>query len=281
MLTFPNIKINIGLNIIGKRADGFHDIESVFYPVPFCDALEIIPADKFSFEVEGLLVTSHPEDNLCVKAYRLLEKEFKLPPVQIFLLKKIPSGAGLGGGSSDASFTLKMLNDIFELKLSIPQLENYAAILGSDCPFFIQNEPSLVTGRGTPNPLTPKSPKGDLNGIAITLVLPSVHISTKEAFANISPRQPAHSLIDSINRPVETWKDAITNDFEVYVFKKYPALKNIKEELYKAGAAYASLSGSGSAIYALSEKPLSIEENKIFRNYYFWQGATTKSDKSL
>jgi len=268
MLTFPNIKINIGLNITGKRPDGFHDIESVFYPVPFYDALEIVPFGKFSFEVEGLQVTSHPEENLCVKAYRLLEEQFNLPPVNIFLLKKIPSGAGLGGGSADASFTLKMLNEIFELELTIQQLEDCAAVLGSDCPFFIQNKPAFITGRGE----NISSVDLSLKGWYVTLVLPAVHISTKEAFANIRPQKPSYSIIDAINKPVETWKDTITNDFEGYVFKTYPDLGKIKDELYKFGAVYASLSGSGSAIYALSEKPLMISDKDIFRSNMVWQG---------
>jgi len=268
MLTFPNIKINIGLNITGKRVDGFHDIESVFYPIPFFDALEIILSDKFSFEIEGLQVTSHPEENLCVKAYRLLEKEFNLPPVNIFLLKKVPSGAGLGGGSADASFTLKMLNDIFGLKLTVQQLEDFASVLGSDCPFFIQNNPAFITGRGENISQVDLS----LKRWYITLVLPAVHISTKEAFANIHLRQPSCSIIDIIKKPVETWKDAITNDFEDYVFKSYPELKKIKDELYYSGAAYVSLSGSGSAIYALSEKPLIINGKDIFRSNMVWEG---------
>ena len=267
MLLFPNIKINIGLNITGKRDDGFHDIESVFYPVPFCDALEIVPADKFSFEVDGLLVTTHPEDNICVKAYRLLEKELKLPPVKIFLLKKIPSGAGLGGGSADASFTLKILNDVFDLKLTIPQLEEYAAELGSDCPFFIQNKPALVKGRGEKT----ESIDVSLKGIYITLVLPPIHISTKEAFAHIKPKRPSYSLAEAIQKPVEEWQNVIKNDFEDYVFKKHPALKTIKDELYNAGAAYASMSGSGSAIYALSKEKLDLD-NDVFKSNYFWEG---------
>jgi len=270
LISFPNCKINIGLYITGKRPDGFHNLESVFYPVPFTDALEIIPSpnqNKFSFKSEGIKVTENTEDNLCVKAYKLLQKEYDLPPVEMFLLKKLPSGAGLGGGSSDASFTLKMLNELFELNIPFEKLESFAAQLGSDCPFFIKNKAAFVTGRGE----FLEEIDFSLKGYHITIIHPGIHISTKEAFANIKPRQPEISLKEQIQKPISEWRNFITNDFEAYAFSAYPELAEIKKNLYSAGALYAAMSGSGSAVYGISENKPEIK-NKMPENYLVWQG---------
>jgi 4-diphosphocytidyl-2-C-methyl-D-erythritol kinase len=255
MICFPNIKINLGLYITGKREDGFHNLESIFYPVPFCDVLEIIPSQKFSFQTEGITATENPEDNLCVKAYRLLQKDFDLPPVEMFLLKHIPTGAGLGGGSSDASFTLKILNTLFELKITDGKLIEYAAQIGSDCPFFIPNKPAYVFGRGELQEQIDLS----LSGNYITIIHPGIHISTKDAFSNISPAKPAYPLYQVPFKPVYNWKGILHNDFEFFAFAQFPLLQQIKSELYRLGADYASMSGSGSAIYAISEKCLEIK----------------------
>ncbi|MGZ5244377.1 MAG: 4-(cytidine 5'-diphospho)-2-C-methyl-D-erythritol kinase [Bacteroidia bacterium] len=256
MICFPNIKINLGLYIIGKREDGFHNLESVFYPVPFYDVLEIIPSKKFSFQTEGVAATENPEDNLCVKAYRLLQKDFDLPPVEMFLLKHIPTGAGLGGGSSDASFTLKLLNEVFALNITVGQLLEYAAQLGSDCPFFIINKPAYVFGRGELQEQT------DVNllGYYITIIHPGIHISTKDAFANITPAAANIKVFKLPYIPLASWKNLLRNDFEPYAFRTYPVLQEIKNELYKLGAEYVSMSGSGSAIYAISEKHFDVKK---------------------
>lgn len=270
MISFPNCKINIGLYITGKRPDGFHNLESVFYPVPFTDALEIIPAPEnkqFSFQSEGIKVTEKAEDNLCIKAYRLLQKEYELPAIEMFLLKKLPSGAGLGGGSSDASFTLKILNELFELNIPDEKLENYAAQLGSDCPFFIKNKAAFVTGRGE----FLEEINLSLKAYHITIIHPGIHISTRDAFANISPRQPKISLKEQIQKPVAEWRHLITNDFEAFAFSTYPELAEIKKKMYSVGALYAAMSGSGSAVYSISENKLEIK-NKFPDNYLVWQG---------
>ncbi len=267
MLQFPNCKINIGLYITGKREDGFHNLESIFYPVPFRDALEILPSEEFSFQSSGFNVTSKPEENICVKAYNLLKEKYDLPPVKMFLLKNIPSGAGLGGGSSDAAYTLKILDELFELKLSVGNLEEYAAILGSDCPFFIKSLPTFVKGRGE----ILEQINFNLSGKFITIVHPEIHISTKEAFENITPQNPNTSLlVQALYRPISDWQDTIKNDFEPYAFSKYPVLQTIKDTLLNLGADYASMSGSGSAIYAISEKEL--DSKNLFSSYITWSG---------
>ncbi|RYD70945.1 MAG: 4-(cytidine 5'-diphospho)-2-C-methyl-D-erythritol kinase [Sphingobacteriales bacterium] len=267
MICFPNVKINIGLYITGKRNDGFHNLESIFCPVPFCDVLEIIPAKKFTFQTEGIAATENPEDNLCVKAYRMLQQDFDLEPVEIFLLKNIPTGAGLGGGSSDASFTLKLLNTLFKLNLSDGKLIEYAAKLGSDCPFFIINKPAYVFGRGELQEQTDL----DLSGKYITIIHPGIHISTKDAFANITPQQANIRTYRIPDIPLTAWKNMLRNDFEPFAFKSYPILQDIKNSLYLAGAEYVSMSGSGSAIYAISEKYFDVpQEWKM--NYVVWQG---------
>lgn len=264
MVQFPNCKINIGLNIIRKRADGYHDLETVFYPVAIKDALEVIRSTKTTFQVHGLPVSGNQDDNLCLKAYRLLQKDFpELPPLSICLLKAIPMGAGLGGGSSNGAFMLAMLNKKFQLQLNQQQLINYALRLGSDCPFFIINKPCFATGRG--ENLTPVNV--DLSMYKMAIVNPGIHVSTKEAFAKLTPKVPAKSVQQLIEQPITTWKDRIVNDFEEPVFKLYPEIESIKTELYNAGAIYASMTGSGSTVYGFFEVS-SLPEFSFPKNYY-------------
>ena len=251
MVTFPNCKINLGLNIVNKRGDGYHDIETVFFPVPLKDALEVIEKEKFEFSTSGSAIEGGTENNLCVKAYHLLKKDIPhLPVVQMHLHKAIPMGAGLGGGSADGAFTLKLLNKKFELHLSEKQLINYSLQLGSDCPFFISNIPCFATGRGEKfEPI-----EMDLSEYKIVIIHPVIHISTALAFANIKPLKPGKSIKQIVQQPISTWKDELKNDFEEPVFAKYPEIKKIKDALYNAGAIYASMSGSGSAVYGIFRK---------------------------
>jgi 4-diphosphocytidyl-2-C-methyl-D-erythritol kinase len=248
MISFPCAKINLGLNIISKREDGYHNIETVFFPVTgLTDILEIVESDRFLFTPTGIHVDSATEDNLCVKAYRILEKDYGLPPVSIYLHKIIPLGAGLGGGSSDASFTLAILNRIFDLDIPHDRLISYAARLGSDCPFFINSVPAKASGRG--ELLEPV--ETDLSGLSLLIATPDIHVSTKEAYANVTPRIPGVSISEIIKLPVETWKDNMFNDFEQSIFPSYPTIKAIKETMYEQGALYASMSGSGASVFGL------------------------------
>lgn len=256
MICFPNCKINLGLHITNKRPDGYHDLESVFYPIHIKDVIETIHADTFQFTVSGLPVSGTVDDNLCVKAYHLLKKDFpELPPVKMWLHKHIPMGAGLGGGSADGAFTLKLLNDKFHLNISINQLINYASQLGSDCPFFILNEPAFASGRG--EILEPLSL--DLSGYSFMLVHPELHIDTSWAFSQIKPKTHSKNIREIISQPISAWKDELKNDFEEPVLKKYPQLSIIKEKLYEAGALYVSMTGSGSSFYGMFiSKPQNI-----------------------
>ncbi len=257
MIVFPNSKINLGLRIINKREDGYHNLETVFYPIPLKDALEIIEADNensVQFTSSGLAVNGNETDNLCVKAYHLLKKDFSnLPSVKIHLHKNIPMGAGLGGGSGDAAFTLQLLNNQFKLNLSVPQLIEYALQLGSDCPFFIINKPCIGTGRGE----ILAEISLDLSMYNLIIVNPNIHINTGEAFNSLHLQKqniPISSLKEIIRQPIESWRHSLKNDFELPVFDKHPAIKKIKDTLYQKGAAYAAMSGSGSTVYGLFSK---------------------------
>ena len=249
MISFPNCKINLGLYIIGKRSDGYHDLETVFLPIPVEDCLEIERStNESSIAVSGLTIDGTRDTNLCWKAYQLLKNKFDLPPIEIKLHKQIPTGAGLGGGSSNGAFTLRLLNEKFNLKLKQYELLDLAAQLGSDCPFFIINQPCIGSGRG--DILTPISlPQvEDLFGI---LVMPGIHISSAWAFQQITPAKPTKAIKDLISLPMQEWKNQLHNDFEEPVFKSHSELRKIKDELYHRGAIYASMSGSGSAIYGI------------------------------
>lgn len=261
MITFPNAKINLGLNIVEKRSDGYHNLETVFYPIPLEDVLEIKAIDNLASDYElyisGIEVESNSDKNLVVKAYKLLQTKFDLPPIQIYLHKTIPSGAGLGGGSSDASFMLKLLNDYFKLGLKYSQLEELATSLGADCPFFINNTPIFAQGIGeifTPVELS-------LKGYYLYLVKPDVFISTAMAFSSINPKYPKTSLKEIIAHPVENWKHLMINDFEEPIFKQTPQLQELKDGMYDKGAIYAAMSGSGSTIYGLFKEAEGLENN--------------------
>jgi 4-diphosphocytidyl-2-C-methyl-D-erythritol kinase len=249
LISFPNCKINLGLQVLRKRPDGFHDIETVLYPCGLCDILEIIPSPdgEMSFSVSGREGVPGGEENLCMKAYRQLAAVHRLPTIHLHLHKNIPVGAGLGGGSSDAAFTLRMLNALFHLYLPDEKLKEYAARLGSDCPFFICNKPSLAAGRGE----VFSAVHPDLSGMGIMIVKPSVSVSTAEAYSWVAPLPERPPLSGLIRRPVAEWKDCLVNDFEGPVYERYPEIKDIRERLYRQGACYAAMSGSGSAVFGL------------------------------
>ena len=266
MIVFPTSKINLGLRITEKRPDGFHNLQSCFYPVGWGDALEVIPADEFAFSSSGLAIPGDSGSNLCIKAYNVLKADFDLPPVKMHLHKIVPIGAGLGGGSADAAFTLKLLNERFELGITVSELEDYARLLGSDCAFFIQNRPLYCIEKGD----TFLETAIDLSGYYILLVYPNLAISTAEAYAGVRPFQPEISLNDQLQTPVNSWRDTIHNDFEDSLFPKYPILAQIKQELYGAGAIYASMTGSGSTLYGIFNAPPTVPNQ--FLDYSVWQG---------
>lgn len=265
MLIFPNAKINIGLNIINKRPDGYHNIETVFYPVNLSDILEFIEtAENTKFTNTGINLDIEKKDNLILKAYHLLKKEYNLPELKIHLHKIIPTGAGLGGGSSDAGFMLKSLNDYFNLNISEEKLENYAQQLGSDCPFFIKNKPVFAEGTGN---IFSES-RLDLSNYFILIVKPEIHIPTKLAFSGIQAKSPNQSLKELITLPVSEWKNQIKNDFESNVFKQFPIIKKIKDTLYESGAIYTQMSGSGAAVFGIFNKEPEIPEE--FHTYFYY-----------
>jgi 4-diphosphocytidyl-2-C-methyl-D-erythritol kinase len=263
MVYFPPCKINLGLHIISKRPDGFHDLETCFYPVPWTDILEIIPAKELAFTSSGNIIPGRGEDNLCLKAYHLLKEDFDIAPVKIHLHKIIPIGAGLGGGSSDAAYTLRLLNDIFNLSLSVDQLKAYASKLGSDCSFFIQDKPMLGTGKG--EVLT--EVEVNLKGYYLVIVKPAIHVSTQEAYAGIMPKRPETKISEIVKQPVNNWKSILKNDFEESIFKKHPAIAQIKDELYSNGAIYASMSGSGSSVFAIFEESVQLKKEFVEMDY--------------
>jgi 4-diphosphocytidyl-2-C-methyl-D-erythritol kinase len=272
MIAFPNCKINLGLHIGNKREDGFHNLETVFCPIPLKDAVEIITSSSttpVTYSSSGNIIEGKEEDNLCIKAYHLLKKDFpSLPNIQLHLHKVIPTGAGLGGGSADAAFTLSLLNKKFNLNLSTPKLLNFALELGSDCPFFIINKPCFATGRGE----VLEEIELDLSAYKFVLVNPKIHVNTGWAFGAWSGgyKPSDHNFKDTkeiIQQPITTWKDELQNDFEKVVFEKHPAIKSVKEELYKQGAIYAAMSGSGSTVFGIFNKEDKLDLN--FDSNYF------------
>lgn len=265
MIVYPNAKINIGLNVVAKRPDGYHDLETVFYPINLQDAIDIKeigtdkeidvdapPASGYKFKVTGSLLDGSPDDNLVVRAFKLLKHDFDLPPVSFVLYKHIPTGAGLGGGSADAAFTIKALNERFSLGLSDEQMEDYCTRLGADCPFFIKNTPVFATGIG--NVFHPINL--NLSGKVIVLVKPDIFVSTKDAYAKVTVQRPQHPLPELLSQPIDTWKDTVMNDFEPSVFSKYPEIAAIKDRMYDLGALYASMSGSGSSVFGIFSAPV-------------------------
>ena len=266
MICFPNAKINLGLNVVSKRPDGYHNIETIFYPIPVKDALEIVKADTFSFTQTGITIDAPIEKNLVVKALNLIKSRHDIPELEVHLLKTIPFGAGLGGGSADAAFMLKLLNDYCELHISEENLEELASSIGADCPFFIRNTPVFASGTGN----IFKAVNLSLNGYYLCLVKPDVIVSTPEAYSLVTPAKPALSLKEIIHKPVEEWKNLMINDFEKSVFPKHPAIAEIKETLYKEGAIYASMSGSGSSVFGLFKEATDLKH--LFTNCYVWEG---------
>lgn len=269
MITYPNAKINIGLSITERRPDGYHNIESVFYPINLQDAVEIKtiegeePQGGYKLKVSGTILDGTPDDNLVVKAYQLLRKDFNFPAQKIHLYKHIPVGAGLGGGSSDAAAIIKMLNEKFALGLTSEQMQHYAVQIGADCPFFINNTPVFATGIG--NIFTPI--ELSLHGKTIILVKPDIFVSTRDAYALVKPSPAAIPLTEAIKQPISEWKQIITNDFEKSVFAKYPEIAAIKDKLYDMGAIYTSMSGSGSAVYGIFDSPIEYAD-EIFSGYF-------------
>ena len=267
MLVFPNAKINIGLNIIEKRSDGFHNIQSCFYPVGWSDALEITDAEHFSFHSDGINIPGSESDNLCIKAYTMLANDYEISPVFIHLLKMIPIGAGLGGGSSDAAFTITALNQHFDLNISLEKQQDYARRLGSDCAFFILNQPVYCFEKGDQF----ENIDLKLAGKWIVMVNPGIHISTVEAYAGVIPKMPENDLRVLLASPIFDWKSEVKNDFEATLFLKYHLLKEIKASLYEKGAIYAAMSGSGSTIYGIFEEEIDLSHH--FSRFKMWQGS--------
>jgi 4-diphosphocytidyl-2-C-methyl-D-erythritol kinase len=266
MLVFPNAKINIGLNIVEKRPDGFHNIESCFYPVGWSDALEITLAETFSFHADGITIPGNAEDNLCTKAYQMLRRDFNLSPVKIHLLKTVPIGAGLGGGSADAAFTIRALNQLFGLGISVEEQEQYARRIGSDCAFFIRNKPAYCFEKGD------RFDNIDMNiaGKWIVLVNPGIHISTVEAYSGVAAKRSTENLRTILREPITEWRNRVRNYFEATLFKKHPLLEEIKEKLYGLGAEYAAMSGSGSTLFGIFGEEQNVKQH--FPDFRLWQG---------
>jgi 4-diphosphocytidyl-2-C-methyl-D-erythritol kinase len=267
VITFPNSKINLGLHILRKRPDGFHDLETIFYPISLQDALEIVSAPEGSgiiFSQSGLLIDTHTQDNICVKAWNLLKKDYpELPSVKMHLHKCIPTGAGLGGGSADGAFALMALNKKFHLEISPGKLLEYALQLGSDCPFFIKNEPVYATGRG--EKMEPVHI--DLGAFKIIVVNPGIHVSTATAFSHVIPRENRLPITDIVTIPVEQWRHHLHNDFQEPVSQIHHEIRSIIDRLYADGAVYASMTGSGSTVYGIFRKE-AIPEFNFPAGYY-------------
>jgi 4-diphosphocytidyl-2-C-methyl-D-erythritol kinase len=274
MICFPNAKINLGLNIVEKRSDGFHNIETVFYPINWCDALEVIENkefqrgnEKINLSLSGILVEGNTQDNLISKAYKLLDATYNLPPVKAHLHKVIPMGAGLGGGSSDAAFFIKLLNDKFSLSLSITEQMNFAKQLGSDCAFFIENKPVYASGKGD----IFFEVKIDLSQYCVVVVYPVVHSNTALAYKGVVPAMPEKNIQSIITGEIKNWKEDLVNDFEKTIFLQHPELQNIKNTFYTTGALYASMSGSGSSVYGIFKNDVDVKEFNFPTNYLIWK----------
>ncbi len=266
MVSFPNAKINIGLNITEKRPDGYHNIETIFYPIGLCDKLsfEIAKGDETSLSISGIKIDGDPNDNLIIRAYNLLKNNYYLPSLNIFLEKNIPFGAGLGGGSADAAFMLKMLNEEFNLNLTPIDLEKFAAELGADCPFFVLNKPVFASGIGN----VFSNINISIKGYYIVLIKPNVYVSTSNAYSGVKVQKSAFSLLNLSEKSISEWKDIVVNDFEKSVFLKFPAIAAIKETLYQQGALYASMSGSGSSVYCIFDKKVDV--STLFQDSFVW-----------
>lgn len=266
MVVFPNAKINLGLNIVSKRKDGYHDLETVFYPVPLTDVLEInLSKGNNEFKFSGIEIDSALLENICYKAYMNFKRYFNLPKITCLLHKTIPIGAGLGGGSADGAFMIKLLNDFFKLNLSDNIMESYSSKLGADCAFFIKNKPVFAQKIGDKLETIEIS----LKGRSIVIVKPPINISTKEAYSSIKPKKPNSSIKSIITKPIELWRNELFNDFEAPIFRKYPQIKEIKEELYNRGAIYSSMSGSGSSVYGIFDNPTNLKA-AFPDSFFYW-----------
>lgn len=266
MICFPNCKINLGLYIENKRNDGFHNIKTVFYPVALSDVLEISLSNTTThLNMRGIKIEGNIESNLCIKAYRLLSKDYNLPPIQIELLKAIPHGAGLGGGSSDAAYMLKLLNNFFNLNINDLQLINYASQLGSDCAFFIKNKAVIASEKGD----FFKEIELILRNYSIIIVKPPINVSTPDAYKWVKPRNEIIDIEYIIMHSINEWKDLLTNDFEFSVFKKYPEIEHIKTKLYENGALYSAMSGSGASVFGIFKDE--IPDISFEKNYFIWK----------
>lgn len=265
MIAFANAKINIGLQVLSRREDGYHNLETVFYPLKLYDVVEVVEAPDMRFIPSGIPVPGDGHDNLCLRAYRLLSETHDLPPVHIYLHKTIPIGAGLGGGSADAAFLLTLLNTMFELELDESQLMDYARRLGADCAFFIRNTPVLATGIGD----VFQDVTIDLSAYHLVLVKPPVHISTAEAYGTVTPDPEGRQLKSAITRPVTEWRDTIVNDFEAGIFANHPEIAAVKNQLYENGALFAAMSGSGSSVYGLFSKPVKIPDLELTNEVFY------------
>lgn len=266
MISFPHAKINLGLNILRKREDGYHDLESLFVPVPWADVLEVIKASDFSFSQSGLEIPPDGKANLCQRAYELLYESYSLAPVAIHLHKAIPIGAGLGGGSSDGAFMLKMLRDLFDLPLTNLELMDYARQLGSDCAFFLQSEAQFCYEKGDVFEAFPS----DLKNIFIVLIYPDLQISTKEAYGLVKAAPAEMPLREVLQKPFDIWREELQNDFEKFIIPHYPIIAEIKAQLYELGAFYASMSGSGSTLFGLFKEEVDLRKH-FPENYRIWQ----------
>ncbi len=269
MVLFPNAKINLGLNILRKRADGYHELETVFYPIGLKDGLEFIQNNKgvLRFSSSGIPLSIPDEDNIVLKAYRLLAADFTLPTLDIHLHKVIPSGAGLGGGSSDAAFFLQALNDYFQLGLNLEALKGYAVALGADCSFFLENRPVLATGIG--EMLFPID--CSLKGYHLIVVKPPVEVNTKSAYAEIKPAIPNYSLADAVRNNPESWSGLVVNAFEQTVFARCPEIQKVKQQLLELGAVYAAMSGSGSSVFGIFSKDVEMDSLTLGSDYFCWK----------
>jgi 4-diphosphocytidyl-2-C-methyl-D-erythritol kinase len=272
MIVFPNAKINIGLNITEKRNDGFHNLETIFYPIKLSDILEVVADEnsktEVNFNYSGIEIPGDTESNLIVKAYHLLRKDFKIPNIKVHLEKIIPIGAGLGGGSSDAGFFINLINDKFELGLTLDDLSHYSKQLGSDCTFFLYNRPVYAFGKGDEI----EQINFSLKGKTIALIKPPIHISTALAYSQIVPQKPKINLRRIVSDyPIENWKELVKNDFETSIFKHYPLIAEIKEKLYQLGALYASMSGSGSSVFGIFNDIPDLKDH--FSGNFVWKGA--------
>ncbi len=264
MVVFPNAKINIGLQVTAKRSDGYHNISSIFYPISWADILEIIPAHTFHFTCSGLDIPGKTSENICVKAFQLIKAKYNIPNVHLHLHKIIPIGAGLGGGSADGAFTIKLLNTYYALGMSVQIMEKFANQLGSDCPFFIRNKVQYVTGTGS----IFKEVSPNLANRYITLIYPNIHVSTATVYSQISPQKPEYELEQSVRHPVRKWRKIIKNDFQQGVSAQYLIIGELIENLYKKGALFASMTGSGSTVYGIFEQETTI---KVPEYFTVWQ----------